>query len=153
MRPNLPSHAVSDTGALGTTVWQLRRALRRGLRVDPRWEELPMAQVELMQCLAEQPGLKIGQLAKSLRLAPNTVSTLVAQLTGKGLLEAGRDVADGRARLIKLTAAGRQRLEQWQDAHDRMIADAVLRLPSEQRAALIAALPALDSLTTILDGR
>ena len=65
-----------------------------------------MAHVELLQCLADQPGLKVGEVARTLRLAPNTVSTLVAQLAAKGLLEADRDLSDGRARRLRPSSAG-----------------------------------------------
>ena len=111
-----------------------------------------MAHVELLQCLADQPGLKVGQVARALRLAPNTVSTLVAQLSAKGLLEADRDQSDGRARRLKPSSAGYEQLSRWQEAHERMLGTAVEQLTAADRDALLAALPAFESLIDILDG-
>ncbi len=111
-----------------------------------------MAHVELLQCLADQPGLKVGQVARLLRLAPNTISTLVAALTAEGLLEADRDQADGRARRLRPSRAGYEKLYRWQGAHERMLGTAVQRLAAADRDALFAALPAFESLIGILDG-
>ena len=147
-----PEVLTSDARALGTTVSRLRRALRRGIRLDLRWEDLPMAHVELLQCLADQPGLKVGEVARSLRLAPNTVSTLVAALSAKGLLEADRDESDRRARRLKPSSAGYEQLSRWQAAHERMLGVAVEQLTAADRNALLAALPAFESLIDILDG-
>ncbi len=149
-------HARSDITTeearlLAIAVVRLRRSLLRGIRADSRWEALPIAYVELLQCLVELPGQKIGQVAKLLRLAPNTVSTVVAQLTVRGLVETVRDPNDGRARVIQPTRAGYQQLAQWQRAHESMIVDAVSRLPEGERSALLTATPALASLSRTLD--
>ncbi len=142
---------TDDARALGTTVSRLRRALRRGIRLDLRWEDLPMAHVELLQCLADQPGLKVGEVARTLRLAPNTVSTLVAQLAAKGLLEADRDLSDGRARRLRPSPQGYEQLSRWKVAHEQMLGTAVEQLTTAERKALLAALPAFESLIDILD--
>lgn len=142
---------AADARALGTTASRLRRALRRGIRLDLRWEDLPMAHVELLQCLADQPGLKVGQVARTLRLAPNTISTLVAQLSANGLLETDTDQTDRRARLLRPSAAGYSQLSRWQAAHERMLGAAVQQLTAADRDALLAALPAFESLIDILD--
>jgi DNA-binding MarR family transcriptional regulator len=143
---------VADAGRmLGATLTRLRRALRRGIRVDPRWEQLPMAQVELLQCLAERPGSRVGEVATALRLAPNTVSTLAGQLLERGLVDAGADAGDRRVRRLRPSSSGCEQLGQWQEAHDSMIAAALGGLSAGERSALMGALPALGALVDVLE--
>ncbi len=144
---------LNDAGAdqLADVVARLRRALRRGIRGDHPWELLPMAQVELLQQLAAHPASRVSDLAADLRLAPNTVSTLVAQLTEQGLLARVADPADGRSRRLSLTRAGGQQLQAWQQAQQRMLADALSSIAAADQRAVLAALPALERLTRALD--
>src|SRR5689334_4324217 len=65
---------------LAEVVTRLRRALRASVRSEFAWERLPMAQIELMQRLADEPQLRVKDLAERHRLATNTVSQLVQQL-------------------------------------------------------------------------
>jgi DNA-binding MarR family transcriptional regulator len=110
-----------------------------------------MAQVELLQCLADRPGLRVGEAAASLRLAPNTVSTLVAQMTTRGLIEGGADSEDRRFRRLSISPLGREQLVEWQRAHERMLDEALNRLEPVDRDLLRAALPALGRLVEELN--
>ncbi|WP_026239579.1 MarR family winged helix-turn-helix transcriptional regulator [Parafrankia discariae] len=141
--------------AVGLTevVTRLRRVLRSSIRTDIPWESLPMAQVELLQCVAERDGTRVGELAGLLRLAPNSVSTLVAQLTDAGLVRRERDPADRRAVALRLTEAGERALTGWLQAHERRIGSAMEILADDDRDAIIAALPALGRLVEALDDR
>jgi MarR family len=84
---------LGDVDAHGLTevVARLRRALRASIRTDIAWEALPMAQVELMQSLAERSPARITALAERLHLANSTVSGLVGQLIAGGLIDRGTD--------------------------------------------------------------
>jgi len=135
---------------LADVVARLRRALRRGVRTDHPAESLPMAQVELLQQVAAEPGSRVNDLAAELRLAPNTVSTLVAQLCAQGLLVRSGDPADRRSRRLSVTAAGHAQLAAWQQTHRRMLSAALDRIGAGDRTAVLAALPALEHLTRAL---
>ncbi|CAI7973466.1 Transcriptional regulator, MarR family [Frankia sp. Hr75.2] len=154
---NLPVVMTVDqhANAVGLTevVTRLRRVLRSSIRADIPWESLPMAQVELLQCVAERDGTRVGELAGLLRLAPNSVSTLVAQLTDAGLVRRERDPADRRAVALRLTEAGEQALTGWLQAHERRIGTAMELLADHDRDAIIAALPALGRLVEALGDR
>ena len=65
----------------------VRRAVRR--RADRPVELLALtgAQLELVRLLRREPGVSIADAAGRLRVAPNTVSTLVRQLADAGVLE------------------------------------------------------------------
>jgi DNA-binding MarR family transcriptional regulator len=138
--------ATSDARALTDVVTRLRRALRASIRTDYPWESLPMAQVELLQTLAERAPMRVGELAALLRLAPNTVSGLVSQLIEATLVAREGDPTDRRVARLSLTDAGRQQLAAWQEAHERRIGAALDRLGAAERTAVRQALPALGHL-------
>ncbi len=137
---------------LADTVSDLRGSLRRGIRTTYPWEVLPAAQIEILQRVSQQPGLRVNELAAQLRLAPNTVSTLTRQMTGVGLLTVREDPVDGRVRRLSLSDRGREQLDGWQQAQEEMLAAAVSRLEDTDRSAIIAAIPALGRLVRALDG-
>ncbi|MCM3925474.1 MarR family transcriptional regulator [Frankia sp. AiPs1] len=142
-----------DVRRLTEVVTRLRRVLRASIRTEYSWEALPMAQVELLQCLAEADGTRVGELAGRLRLAPNSVSTLVQQLADAGYLHRERDPADRRAALLRLTPAGAAALSGWQRAHERRLGAALARLVEADRTAILTALPALSNLVDALGDR
>jgi DNA-binding MarR family transcriptional regulator len=132
--------------ALTEAVAQLRRALRRGIRDAYPWETLPMAQVELLQQIRERPDQPVAALAAGLRLAPNTVSTLLKPLFEAGLITRTTDPVDRRIGRLGLTDAGLDQLAAWERAHEALVGDAMAGLPGAQREALRRALPALTGL-------
>lgn len=142
----------TTTRVLTEVVNRLRRTLRTSIRADYPWETLPMAQVELLMALQDQPS-RVGDLAARLRLAGNTVSTLVQQLVEAGFVHRSSDAADRRAAVIALTDAGRSQLAGWDAAHQQRIGDALRELSPADRTAIQAALPALDHLVEELAGR
>ncbi|GAA1219535.1 hypothetical protein GCM10009665_07030 [Kitasatospora nipponensis] len=145
LRP-APPQPTLDARLLTEAITGLRRALRASIRSDYPWETLPIAQVEILQSLAESQPAQAGQLARRLRLAPNTVSGLISRLMAAGLVDRGTDLSDRRRASVQLTATGVERLEAWQRAHEQRIATALDGLADDERAALVAALPAMGSL-------
>lgn len=135
----------SDAEALTDVVNRLRRVLRAGIRTDYPWETLPMAQIELLQCLRdnEPVGIRIGEICIALHLAPATTSGLVQQLVEAGTATRAPDPADRRVAVVRLTKAGRRQLQDWQKAHERRLGSALAQLSVAQRAAVLAAVPAL----------
>ena len=61
---------------LADAVSRLRRAMRRAARAADPGSGLSVAQLEMLSCMAENPGSRPGQLARLLRLAPSSVATL-----------------------------------------------------------------------------
>jgi DNA-binding MarR family transcriptional regulator len=138
---------VSEAQQLTEVITRLRRALRTSIRTDYPWESLPMAQIELMQCLGDRPGgSRVGELAQVLRLAQNTISGLAQQLVVAGYVDRDPDPADRRAVRITLSQAGREQLDRWIAAHERRIGSALDRLSARDRSALAAAVGPLGRL-------
>ena len=136
----------ADARGLTDVVSRLRRVLRSSIRTDYPWESLPMAQVELLQSLAESAPARVGDLAARLRLAPSTVSGLISQMITSGLVERGTDAHDRRVAVVGLSEAGGRQLAEWNAAHQRRIAGALAELEPAERAAIDGALPALPRL-------
>ena len=148
------SPRTKDSGLpLAEVVTRLRRALRSGVRSDIPWERLPMAQVELLQRLAEEPGIRVGDLAARHRLATNTVSTLVQQMVRGGLVRRDVDPSDRRAATVTPTRAGLRLLEAWRGANRRRIDSATAALSARDQRAIEAALPALTRLVLHLEAQ
>ena len=144
----MTTHVVDEHVArrLADTVARLRRAMRRAARASSPTYSLAVAQLELMSCLAERPGARPGEVARALRLAPNTVTTLVNGLVRIGMIERSDDPADRRTVRLALTDSGLAALTGWEGTNEEIISRAQDRLSPEQRAALRVALPALSAL-------
>lgn len=141
---------VTDEGVrladeLMTVNAAMRRLVRRRLReeVPPR---LRPAQVELMAVVGGRPGISVAAAARELRLADNSVSTLVNQLLAAGMLRRETDPEDRRAVRLELTPAAQRHMADWRDRRARLVGARIQELPAEDRAAIAAALPALGRL-------
>jgi len=131
---------------LTDVVARLRRALRAGIRAEYPAETLPATHVEILQILAEQPGIRVGDVPGALGLAQSTVSALIRQMAEHGLVERAGAPADRRVVLVSLTDAGARLLADWHEAHRLRINAALGALEADQRLAIGRALPALDLL-------
>src|ERR1700678_3789172 len=114
-----PPRPAKGTLALATellgTISAIRRIARRAARLVWQGEPLPPAQSELLRLAAARPGLSVADAAHELRLAPNTVSTLVGRLAAEGLLNRGRAASDGRSVRLTVTDKATQRIAEWRD--------------------------------------
>jgi DNA-binding MarR family transcriptional regulator len=142
---------TSDAWLLTDVVTRLRRVLRASIRSDYPWESLPMAQVEILQRLRDEPGLRVNDLAVRHRLANNTVSTLIQQMVVAGLVTRTEHPDDRRAVRLDLSQAGLDMLTDWQRAHARRLERAMDHLAPADRTAVLAVLPALSRLIDQLE--
>jgi DNA-binding MarR family transcriptional regulator len=136
---------------LADMVARLRRAMRRAARaVDPA-NPLAVAQLELLSAVADEPGIRPGELARRLRLAPNSVTTLVNGLSTKGLITRTAGGADARAVKLTLTGKGREAVDGWKRTNASIIETALTALEEDHYRVLSTALPALRELTQAVD--
>ncbi|WP_442544897.1 MarR family winged helix-turn-helix transcriptional regulator [Arthrobacter sp. KN11-1C] len=149
--PTVRGYTGADAWSLTGVIARLRRVLRSSVRQEFPWESLPMAQVEVMQRLAEEPGMGVSALADRQRLATNTVSNLVQQMVTAGLVERTPRPGDRRAANLSLTQSGTEILAAWQAANDRRLGQALERLPESYRNAIENAVPALAALAALLE--
>lgn len=136
---------------LADTVARLRRAMRRAARAADPDNPLAVAQLELLSAVADEPGVRPGALARRLRLARNSVTTLVNGLHARGLIDRTSGGPDARAVNLTLTDGGRDAVEGWKDANTAIIRAALATLSGPRQRALAEALPALRELTQAVD--
>jgi DNA-binding MarR family transcriptional regulator len=135
---------------LGAVVARLRRVLRRAMRRDATGPLSPAAS-EVLVSIAERPGMGVNEVAEELRLAPNTVSTLVRQLADRDLLVRSTDPADRRAARLDITPAARARIAAHRAARAETMERALAHLDPAERQVLARAVPLLHRLTDALE--
>ena len=138
--------AKTEAAELLAAMGAVRRVARRAVRSSAQAGALPPARSELLRLTARRPGISVAEAAQELRLAPNSVSTMVSQLAADGLLTRGRVAADGRSVRLTVTDEGAARVGQWRDIRAELAGRALERLPSADRRAISAAVPALARL-------
>lgn len=110
-----------------------------------------MAQVEILQRLADEPDLGVSELAARQRLATNTVSNLIQQMVLSDLVSRTPRPGDRRAQNLRLTGTGTQLLQSWQNANERRVANALSQLPRNRQTLIEEAIPALSELAALLE--
>ena len=141
---------------LAGLVSRLRRAMRRAARAADPALGLSVAQLELLSCITEHPGIRPSQLARMLRLAPSSVATLLGGLQSAGYVTRtpGADSAgDRRTVSLDLSEAGTEAVTRWHRVNEDIIQAALADLPYRDRAALRDAAPALRDLTASIDAQ
>jgi eukaryotic-like serine/threonine-protein kinase len=138
--------AKAEAAELLAALGAVRRVARRAVRGSAEAQALPPARSELLRLAARRPGIGVAEAAQELRLAPNSVSTMVSKLANDGLLNRGRAEADGRSVRLTVTDAGAARVEQWKDIRAELAGWALDRLTPADRRAIRAAVPALGRL-------
>ena len=144
---------------LADIVSRLRRAMRRAARAADPALGLSVAQLELLSCMAEHPGVRPSQLARMLRLAPSSVATLLGGLQSAGYVTRtpgglrGPGTGDRRTVSLDLSDQGTAAVSRWHGVNEGIIQAALAALPQRDRAALRDAAPALRDLTSSIDAQ
>jgi len=142
---------VISPGAVADLVARLRRAMRRAARARQPAIALSVAQLELLSLVQERPGARPGDLAETLRVAPNSVSTLTQSLVGAGMLRKVQDGNDRRVVQIWPTALGLDMVALWRVTNNALLEAALTRMQEDDQQLLARALPALDRLIALID--
>ncbi len=114
---------------------------------------LTTAQIELLRLVDRQPKLTVATAAAELHLAPNTVSTLVGQLSRLGLLDRAYDTTDRRVIHLDVTDASKRRLSGWRRRRLNAVTRAMNSLDAADRDRIAAALAPLEHLGEALELR
>jgi DNA-binding MarR family transcriptional regulator len=150
-------HSADDTnrdpagGELADVVSRLRRAMRRAARAADPASNLSVAQLELLSCVAERPGIRPGQLAEQLRLAPSSVATLVNGLRSVDLITRVTGTGDRRTASLRLTPTGNAAVTSWKSLNEELLRAALVSLSAESGRTVRTALPALRELVGAVD--
>ncbi|GAB3485209.1 MarR family winged helix-turn-helix transcriptional regulator [Amycolatopsis cihanbeyliensis] len=134
-----PSHDVP--GRLFLAVGRLSRSLRQAGTPGPGH-----GAISALATLAHYGQLRLGDLAAKEGVAAATMSRIVAALVESGYVRRESDPIDRRAWLATATEEGRRLVSGVRSTRVQELGRRIDRLPDEQREALVAALPALESL-------
>lgn len=127
-----------------------RRTLRRHVGT-PLSSPLTSAQIELVRVVRRDPGTSVAEAAEKLGVAPNTVSTLVGQLSDAQVIVRRVDDDDRRVARLDLAPDVRRRVDVWRDRRTVVLTQALNRLSQADRRRLDEAVPALVRLARELD--
>jgi DNA-binding MarR family transcriptional regulator len=120
-------------------VWTLLLAQAEG--------DLSRTSAAVLSMLSERPR-RITELATAQAVAHPTMTVAVQRLEARGLVTRERATDDRRATNVVITDAGREVLATRHAQRAAALAGRLAALTPEQRAALAAALPALQALST-----
>lgn len=131
-----------DAARLRMALSRLNRALRRhGLA------GLTPTQLSALATVGQCGPLRLSDLAAAEGIAPSTLTRLVTALEDSGYVQRNAVPGDARSSLLVITPEGRAVIDQIRQDSTLMLAGMLEQLTAGQRAAIAAALPALEQLT------
>jgi DNA-binding MarR family transcriptional regulator len=133
--------AATDVARLRVAVARLSRWLRRHDLAG-----LTPTQLSALATVDRLGPLRLGDLAAVEGIAPSTLTRLVTVLEERGYVERCPVPGDARASTLVIAPAGHEVLERIREQSTILLAGRLETLTDEQRAALAAALPALERL-------
>ena len=107
---------------------------------------LSPAQLSALLSVEAYGPLRIGDLAARERVSPPTMTRLVDVLADAGLVDRRPDPEDRRGQLVELATAGGGLLAEIRRERTTLLSQRLAALSPADRAALAAALPALEAL-------
>lgn len=144
-----------DAAARRLATLQKIRIVLRTAQQHSAWVEkqcgVSGAQLWIMAELADQGGMRVGALARTLAIHQTTTSNLLDDLVKRGLVRKQRDPDDQRAVLVTLTAAGSALLAAAPKPARGLLATALGQLSEAQLAELDTGLQQLLAAIGTLD--
>lgn len=92
--------------------------------------------------------LRVSELAEREAVSQPGMTTLINRLEAAGQAVRTPDPSDGRASLVAITETGRAILRERHSSRVDLLVHELLGLSADDRAALLAAVPAIDRLIT-----
>jgi len=142
--PDVTEVATDEVTELLVALSRARRWLSR-LAADPVGHVGSTGVSALAEVVRSGP-LRLGDLAAREKVAPATLSRVVAGLVEHGYVERTADPEDARAGLLTATPAGEQLLRDSRTRRSAELAARLERLSEDERAAVLGAAPALRKL-------
>jgi DNA-binding MarR family transcriptional regulator len=120
--------------------------LSRRIRLDTN--DVPPLQLSTLASIEQHGPLRLGELAVRESVTAPTMTRVLAALDERGLIVRSPDPDDARSTRVALSEAGAQVLRDVRSQRTALLDARLARLTDEQRAAVVAALPALEALVT-----
>ena len=129
---------------------RLSMALGRVSRLIRRQHSLPLGHggISALATISREGPIRAGDLAVREGLAAASLSRITAVLVFDGYVDRQPDPDDGRSILLSTSSEGEGLLAEVRATTARVLLDRLQRLNAAERSAIIAALPALESLAS-----
>jgi DNA-binding MarR family transcriptional regulator len=114
-------------------------------RLTPR-EELSLTAASTLRRLEVHGPQRVSDLTAAEAVSQPAMTQLVTRLEKDGLAARGSDPTDGRVVVVSITDPGREAVRRRRDARAEALSALLRTLPADDRAAITAALPALNRL-------
>jgi DNA-binding MarR family transcriptional regulator len=134
-----------DTPALAVRLERRLARVTQLLRTESR-PRASVAALLTLRRLDDEGPLRITELAAAERVAQPSMTGLVGRLEQEGFVRRTPDARDARAVRVVLTSAGRAELAAVRSTRAAVLQARLDALGDDARAALAAAMPALDEL-------
>jgi len=137
---------LDDTTEVAARLRLSATRLARRLRQETAAGRTP-SQLSALASIEQHGPLTLGSLAEHERVAPPTITNIVAKLEADGLVSRHIDEADRRFARVAVTEAGAALTAENRRRKTTWLAGRIGELDPEQRTALAAALDVLDALS------
>jgi DNA-binding MarR family transcriptional regulator len=146
----MPEILAVDAVRLAAVIPPLRRSLLAAARRAHRLPEIPDSQVEILRALPRGTAASPGEIAERLGLSRPAVSNLLSAMEDRGLIVRRPRGADRRQVEVAATERALGLFERFDRASAALVEGAADTLSPQDRAALAAAVPALERLRDAL---
>lgn len=146
---------TSEQTAELQTAQRLRTVITRANRLlgtteTGRAADLPPARVSVLLAVEHRGPLRLSQVVARERLNPTMLSRVIGHLVQDGLIVRSNDPDDRRSAWLTVTDQGRTLARQIRAERTTAVQGALDRLSESERAAVAAALPALEAFNEVL---
>lgn len=135
-----------DAARLAALISPLRRALLSSVRERENLPDIPDAQIEVIRRLPRGTVASPSALADALGLSRSAISNLLAAMERDGLIVRRPGAADRRQVEVIASPAALDYFDRYDSAAAAFVGQAAATLTADERAAIDAALPALERL-------
>jgi MarR family 2-MHQ and catechol resistance regulon transcriptional repressor len=118
-------------------LWKAARAVEAHSERSIARFEMGKTDFGVLEALFHKGPLTVKQIGEKVLLTSGSMTAAVDRLEARGLVARHDDTKDRRARIIKLTPAGQQLIEQAFAEHREAMEQAVAGFSDEDRAALL----------------
>lgn len=132
-------------------VQALERLVGSLRRLTPR-EQLSLTAASTLRRLDTDGPHRVCELTAPEGVSQPAMTQLVTRLEKDGLAARAADPSDGRAVMVSITEAGRAAVRRRREMWGAALSTLLGQLPADDRAALAAALPALERLADLAAG-
>ncbi len=141
---------MENSEEIGGRLAALIEGLVRGMRELSAHDELSSSWASALGLLDTSDMLSVSDLARRQGVSQPAMTQLLDRMASDGLVERAAPGADRRLTRIHLTEAGRAALTTRRTRRADRVTGQLERLTAEERAALARALPALETLVSLM---